>query len=271
MRTTTVLTTLVLLGACNSDHTLGAIDPDASTSGVTPYGDTQAGGGGASGAGPVVTLGADAAVDTLGALGPVQSWTGWVENYQFPSGSDALKLSFAVDESGNLVGHITMGSGSPPPPATDPNVGYPPGYAPMSMPLGWEGFPFSMLNGKSTTNRLRFTMNGLEPWAGWCALQTPVDDSGFCLPNWGSFMNSTSNYCEMYSSDSPPKTITVDCGKLELCNHLMVCVCSATSCTLNANGVGSGTTFDLAVAGDIASGSGMVGGDTRNVHFTKDP
>jgi hypothetical protein len=75
----------------------------------------------------------------------------------------------------------------------------------------------------------------------------------------------------MHSSDSPPKTITVDCGKMELCNHMMVCTCSATSCWLNANGVGSGQTFDMAIAGDIASGSGIVGNDMRNIHFTRDP
>jgi hypothetical protein len=269
MKTTTILTALVLLGACGADHTLGTIDADAGAGGMPPQDGTPA--AGASGAGGTVTLGADAAVDTLGVLGPVQSWSGWVENYQFPSGSDALKLSFAVDESGNVVGHITMGSGTPPAPATDPNVGYPPGFTLGSMLPAWEGFPFTMLDGRSTTNRLRFTINTSEPWAGWCALQTPMDDTGMCLPNWGGSMDPSTNHCEMYSSDSPPKTITVDCGKMELCNHMMVCTCSATSCWLNANGVGSGQTFDMAIAGDIASGSGIVGNDMRNIHFTRDP
>ena len=267
MRTRTILTTFVLLSACDADHSLGTVDPDASVADTPPQGgNPQSGGGGAGGA---VTLGADAAVDTLGALGPVQSWTGWAENYQFPSGSDALKLSFAVDESGNVVGHLTMGSGTLPAPATDPNVGYPPGFTAGSMPPAWEGFPFTMLDGRFTTNRLRFTINGIEPWAGWCALQTPMDDSGMCLPNWGGSM--INNYCKMWPGDSESNAIVVDCGKMELCNQLMVCTCSATSCWLNANGVGSGQTFDMAVAGDIASGSGTVGNATRNIHFTRDP
>jgi hypothetical protein len=45
--------------------------------------------------------------------------------YTFPSGSSLIRLEIS-GVAGGTVGTLTFGEGEPPPPATDPNVGYPP-------------------------------------------------------------------------------------------------------------------------------------------------
>jgi len=129
------------------------------------------------------------------ATGPLSqgptSWTGYIENYQFPSGSDVIRFTSTVDSSGQVMVTVFLGNGTPPPPATDPNVGYPPGLATEGMMLDsasnyWsEGFAYSMTSGTFQPQRLRFTINNYQLWSGWCALQKPIDDSGMCLPAWG--------------------------------------------------------------------------------------
>jgi hypothetical protein len=60
-----------------------------------------------------------------GTLGAPVGWTGYIENHTFTSGSDAIALEFATDAKGIVAGTIIFGMGTPPPPASDPNVGYP--------------------------------------------------------------------------------------------------------------------------------------------------
>jgi hypothetical protein len=234
--------------------------------------------GGSGGAQTAPTNGVDASA--VGPLGPSQSWTGYVENYTFPSGSDVIKLSFSYDSNGHVVGQVILGNGTPPPPATDPNVGYPPGFTgPMYEPTEIEGFAYSLAGGTLAASRLRFTIEGTEPWAGWCALQTPPSDgSSGCLPNFSSAaMGGGGTQCSYTTSGGP--TVVVDCGKWNLCEGPMatslasVCLCAPTGC-----GARPGlfpTSFDMFLANGAASGS-MVGSAVSpeqtpyNVHFLQD-
>ncbi len=223
------------------------------------------------------TNGVDAS--TIGPLGPTQSWTGYVENYTFPSGSDVIKLSFAYDSNGQAVGQVLLGNGTPPPPATDPNVGYPPGFTGPFLPNEIEGFAYSMVGGTFAASRLRFTIEGSEPWAGWCALQTPPSDgSSGCLPNFSSAEMGGTQCSYTTSSDGP--TIVVDCGKWYLCYGPLaipggfMCLCSSAGCGAQPGLLS--TSFDMFLANGAASGSmvgsAVSGGETPyNIHFVQDP
>jgi hypothetical protein len=272
MKSRTLLALLVILGACKADHSLGTIEPDAGSDAslsTSPSPDLS-----------IATPGQTVDVQPLGPLGPSQSWTGYAENFQFPSGSDAIKFSFAYDPSGQVVGQVILGIGTPPPPATDPNVGYPPGYNGFKVLFAdTEGFPFSVVGGSFASHRLRFAIEGTEFWASWCALQTPpADGSDGCLPN--SVSSTVGDYsCSITTANG--KTTAVDCTKWYLCegevasSSASVCLCTPTGCIPRP---GRDTaSFDMFISDDTASGS-MSGylylngiSDTHNVHFTKDP
>ena len=123
----TLALSMALAAACGCDanHVLGTSNGNPGTAGSTMTmgsagsSGAQAGSSGSAGAanaaGSPGTAGAAGA--TIGPLGPTQSWTGYIENGMFPSGSDSLKLTFATDANGNAVGTIVFGQGTPPPPA----------------------------------------------------------------------------------------------------------------------------------------------------------
>jgi hypothetical protein len=221
-------------------------------------------GGGASG-----SAGAKADPATLGAA---QSWTGYVENHMFHSGSDALVLTFATDANGIAKGTVVLGMGTPPPPATDPNVGYPPDLLSQIFGAGpgsareyvAEGYPYVFDGGSFDAHRLRFAVDTSQLWAGWCALQTPASDgSGQCLPNWGATFSTS--MCALIDPNTQAN-VPVDCGKLSLCwGPTSTCNCSPSGCGLSTAKLG-GADFDIFLTGDTASGSATSLG---NVHFVK--
>ncbi len=273
MKTTIILPALVLLGACKENHTLGTVARDAAfypqgsgddaTQSIEPDSRTPS---------PAADL------QPLGPLGPVESWTGWVENYAFESGSDAITFSFASDPDGRIAGQVVLGSGTPPPPATDPNSGYPDDQA--KGPTTIEGFPYTMFEGSITSNRIRFTFRPWEPWAGWCALQTPPSDvnSGNtrCLREGNGLLDPTNDLCLLYPSDQKfDAPVKVDCGVFFLCQSA-VCFCSPAGCRLrvpedvaipSSRDYVPMVSFDMAYSGNLATGS--MG--SQSVHFTKDP
>jgi hypothetical protein len=268
MKKTLSLTALLILGGCDANHSLGLIDRDAgpgsSSSDATALSATET-----NGTGRVTPDIPDAAV--IGALGPSQSWTGYIENYQYSYGSGDVRLTFAADPTGQVVGTAVLGSGTPPAPATDPNVEYPPGItAQGGLGTAWvQGFSYSMLDGKLTSNRLRFTMQSFELWSGWCALQTPLDDSGMCLPNGSA--TCVDGKCTITSVATGQKIANIDPGKLALCSADWVCICSTTTCVANLWGPGPSASFDMVISGTDASGSTAGAFGDHNVHFTKDP
>jgi hypothetical protein len=259
---------------CDNTHLLGGFDggpPPSDDSGPPPGGDSG------------LPPGGDASVDVpeAGGLGPIQSWTGYIENYHFASGSDAVRFSFVSDSAGKIVGTVKLGDGTPPPPATDPNVGYPSDVGSLdslSVPTTYvsEGYAYTMRDVTLSARRMQFSVAYWELWQGWCALQTPVPPvgvcdepvcAGSCLPNTGSMISGDHMHCALWNSSTDQYDQPVDCGKLVLCQLSMACTCGLTTCSVREQGIQ--LSFDLAVTSDGASADGSVAG--HNVHFTKDP
>jgi len=245
-------------GGCDNNHLLGGVDggpPPTDDSGQPPAND----------GGPRAV---DASPDISHPVGDAQAWTGYVENYAFPSGSDTVKIAFAVDSAGQVTGTVILGNGTPPPPATDPNVGYPPGYNDQQQPLLFgppnyiaEGYAYTMRGGTLAGPRLRFGVSLTELWRDWCALQTPIPGAFSCVPNLGAAFTSTGCY---QTNPATNEMVTVDCGKLSLCWAGSVCQCDASGCQAQD---GNNSMFDISINNDRADGSM----DTHNVHFTRDP
>jgi hypothetical protein len=187
-----------------------------------------------------------------------------------------IRFTSTVDSSGQVTVTVFLGNAPPPPPATDPNVAYPPVVSGlMLVPSSYwsEGLAYSMTSGTFQPQRFRFAINNLQLWSRWCALQTPLDDSGLCLPpTWGGLIagGGTDPQCYLTNPANGQNTF-LDCGRWSLCTKYDVCLCSTTACVYDPN---SGTTasFDLAINGPLADGSvvGLIS-DRANVHFIRDP
>jgi hypothetical protein len=247
----------MLAGGCSSSHLLGDL-------GIAGQGGADGLGGQAGRSAPVgVDAGYPGDVSPLGAS---ETWTGYLENYQFPSGSDAVKLSFATDPSGVVVGTVTFGAGSPPPPATDPDAAYPPGASQLSPVTIAEGFPYTMARGTLEASRLRFTIWETEVWSGWCALQPPFPGSPSCLPIPGMYSYNTDGTCSYQAASSSHPT-AVDCTKMALCNA-GVCACTDGGCAASVYG---SIEFDMALSVNGADGSitGQIG--DHNIRLTQSP
>ncbi len=218
---------------------------------------------GGSGPGPAFDPGDAGFPGDATGLGAATSWTGYVENYHFVSGSDALKLSFAVGADGVVAGTLTLGAGSPPPPATDPNVGYLPGV--QSTGFVVEGFPYTMAGGTLTGSRLRFAIWTPEVWTGWCALQTPLPSGGWCFLSGSYEENANGTSCA--EIDPNGQRIPIDCIRLDLCTS-GICTCDDARCVASFR---SGKIdFDISLMAAVANGSAGISGNL-NVRLTKDP
>jgi hypothetical protein len=249
----TMLAVGLFAGGCDARHVLGNV--------------SGTGGAGDSGAFiPGAPIDAGYPGDVSG-LGVRQSWTGYVEMHQFPSGSDAVRVSFSSDSSGVVVGTVTLGSGTPPSPATDPNAYYPPGVPDGFWSEAIEGFPFTIANGTLVGSRLRFNIWETELMNSWCALQAPVPGSYHCLPDWASQGSMSGTDCSQTSPTG--QVVHVSCPKLWLCEVYPVCTCTAAGCTQD---FGVGMSLDVSLSDTRADGSfSGTDGVPHNVHFTKDP
>ncbi len=255
----------VLAAGCSSSHVLGAFDGTGGAAGSQGGTAGTAGQGAPRFAGPF-----DAGFPgDVSPLGVTSSWTGYVENYQLPSGSDVLKLSFAFDPTGVVVGNVVFGTAAPLPAPTDPNVGYPPGNVMSPVDLApTEGFAYTMASGSLDNSRLRFQIWLPELWSAWCALQTPVTGTDTCLPAWTGEDSTSGGPCSQIDP-STNNSVAVDCGKLMLCSLARICVCSSTGCVsaLNTDSI----QFDMALTATSADGSitGRIG--DHNIRLTLNP
>lgn len=197
-------------------------------------------------------------------------WDGYVESYRFPSGSDHVRIVFdSAAGDGPRTGIVVFGEGPLLPPATDPDVGYPPGVAgPMSPLLDrpWEGFEYPIASASVSGARVLVTIERADLWARWCAIQTPVptepgSSSFACVPNSASGSDGTS----CYLLDATGTHTPIDCGKLQLCHFAMVCVCDAASCRRGHVGE---NTFDFHVVGSNGDGSVTLEA-LHNVHLIR--
>lgn len=247
----------LVAGGCDISHIVGSVD-GAAVSGARSMG----GHGGQSFF--IVDAGFPGDVMSLDAI---ESWTGYLENYQFASGSDSVRLSFATDPTGVVVGTITFGTGAAPPSATDPNDTYPPGASQVLPDTIVEGFPYTIAMGTLAGSRLRFTIWRTELWSGWCALQTPISGNPSCLPYGAEIQIDAAGCFYQNPLTGPPGPIS--CSKVTLCTR-GVCVCTDAACM--ASFEFGGVEFDVALSGTAGSGNAAtIGGDIRNVRLTKDP
>jgi hypothetical protein len=160
-----------------------------------------------------------------GPFGPSESWTGYIEQYSFSSGSDALKLTFSTDDHGVAVGAVVFGQGTPPAPATNPDVGYPPDFLQAARDHRIdaiylaEGYSYAFDAGKLDGQRLQFSANLAQLWSGWCALQTsPAPGYGPCFlilsGQGGGFQSADLSMCTVNNFGGTGQELQVDCGKI---------------------------------------------------------
>jgi hypothetical protein len=222
----------------------------------------------------------DAGVHPAADVGPPgdgagDTWTGYIEAFSFPSGSDAVRIVLdAQVGSAPRTGTVYFGVGAPPPPATDPNLGYPPGYGARGGPVegggpgGYiaEGFGYRFEGATVSASRVQIDVDLGSLWAEWCSLQYPIDLGGGaygCLPNTG--FSSGDQGCS-YPDPVTREDIAIDCGRLALCDGFgTACRCTATEC---AAASGGRVTFDFHVTG--SDGTGTIGiGAPHNVYLTR--
>src|SRR5258707_1321819 len=162
-------------GVPSSSGTSTTASSDSSP-GVAGGNPTSAGGmGGSTGLGGAPMGGAAGSAGDPNPVGTpltdlVGSWKGYVENFQFSDQSDAVLLAIT---SAAGAGQITFGSSAAPPPATDPNVGYPPGikFDGLGRPSGAQpGFAFTLAKVTFDGQRLQFDVATKELWKQWCEL-----------------------------------------------------------------------------------------------------
>lgn len=213
---------------------------------------------------PAVDAGADA--PEIGPLGPVEWWTGYIENYHFASGSDAIKLSFANDEAGHVVGAFVFGNGIPPGPATDPTIGYPYSSGSVGAFL-FEGLTYHIRSPATIApsilgRRLLASVSSYEIYESWCGLQPPFPGSSLCLPSdWATFC-PTENSCELTNPVTKEK-VSVSQAKDSMCVSYRACLCTvASGCHANLDEV-VGAAFDIVLADLTGEGSAGVGPNLR--------
>jgi hypothetical protein len=208
-------------------------------------------------------------------------------------GSKSLQLTLRTAPDGTVTGTLVFGGGPLLPPATDPNVGYPPGIADGGIfdlvavaYWSFEHFPFTLLDGSLDGSRLSFAVDMSELWARWCALQTTIyplspamwvdagDASEFgtsCPPGGVAYLGA--GLCP--GSDPQPGLVQqVDCAKLTLCHR---CACTLARCWVRAAVQAESLLhFDLQLAGSRADGSVLglgvyerISEDFVLVHFDK--
>jgi len=215
------------------------------------------------------------------------TYSGYLENYAFSDGSDAVVMKLAFSASNSVTGTIYFGTGSPLPPATDPTVGYPPGYGesgPDSYAWPLERFDFTVLGGTYASPRVEVSLQPTEVWKHWCEIQTVTypwfsndsrEDGGCgsmlgygCLPNHVSWQSGGSGSCAWQSCDTAMTHI--DCGKLALCSPWPgTCTCTATSCSMPLPSKGP-IAFDMTFAAGALDGSvTWIDGNLHNVHLAK--
>jgi hypothetical protein len=163
-------------------------------------------------------------------------WDGYAEAYEFPSGSDRLRIS--LDANGN--GTIQFGEAPALAPFTNPNIGYPEsdpfdtiGYSPdYNAPR--EGFDYPVHEAGVADGRLRFSARGSDIVRDFCEAQTEIHETGntptsyTCSPSGGSYGEGDEG-CADVRVGSSTEGMIFDCGLIKTCFH--GCVCDATSCS----------------------------------------
>lgn len=201
----------------------------------------------------------------------VGTWKGYIENFTFASGSDAISIALAVsgqDVSGQVVfggtelvtadagGNGGAGVVDGPPTIGEAGVDYGREYR--------EGFAYQATNIRWENRRLKLAVSLADGWVDLCASFLPITVRGYtfiCPNGWG------------YSFDRGECTLNdglpIDCDLLARCGgqDALHCACTETMCTPQ----GSNVDLDVALQGRNGDGSeiGIGGGSPYNVRLTR--
>lgn len=170
-------------------------------------------------------------------------WQGYAEAHEFTLGSDRMLLT--IDDAGE--GYAVFGEGAAPPPATNPDAGYPEDMDPLQLVTQMSEFEggvrYPLHDVIVQDRRIRSSMSMNDLWQDWCRLQQPVrvletdstsDDYALMPYNYSA---KHGDVCILLDSAGTPRG-QVDCEKL-LLHESRVCICAATTCepNLSANRV----------------------------------
>jgi hypothetical protein len=233
-----------------------------------------------SGTGQPVDLGDDA-VDSSGqTLASYEgNWDGYIEAFEFSSGSDRLRIS--LDASGQ--GSVEFGEAAPLAPFSNPTVGYPesdpfdtPGFVPnYTGPR--EGFSYPVHDAAVSDGRIELVVWGSDIVEDFCAAQTEIYQTfsipsrNTCSPTGDSYGESDEG-CMDVAVESSTSGMQFDCGLVKTC--LAGCACDETSCTsLRHQGTELALDGSLAMNGTQLVGTlvlhGVAGVDRVTVRLTK--
>ncbi len=194
-------------------------------------------------------------------------WTGYVENYQFPSQSDKVSLSFAAGSDGSTTGKVVLGEGTPPVPATDGTVLWPSRDLDLSKNFFsfqvdlLEGFTYTAADIRWEQQRIKFMLKLTEPWQPWCVLRPSVSTGHGeygCMEGWGLGYVSYGRpncFLNVNGKDEP-----FDCYTAALCaRQYQLCTCDETGCNAKLqddhNGSVESVEFDIALRDGVGDGS----------------
>ena len=220
----------------------------AGTTGSVGHGGSGGGGSAGSGA-PLVPSEVVAEVAGL--------WTGYMEGFTFPSGSDKVMISIVATPGEYAQVTVWFGDAPQPLPPTDPNVAWPDENV-LSHHTALEGWPYQALDLSYESPRLRFSISRWSPWQDWCFMQTPVPN-----PNLGwacvaappitnsSGQNVLDAQGNCLTNTTPP--MPVDCAKaFPLCMGTPpICHCDMNVCYAEDLRF----TFDVALRNGVGDGS----------------
>jgi len=222
---------------------------------------------------PAVVDGGEEIVPEQGAsLAPlVGAWAGYVETFQFPSGSDNIALALGPEADGMLQGTVTFGQ-APAAPLDVPDSG------PLVDGHNLEGFPFTALIGSFDGSRIRFGVQWRQAYKAFCERQIAYSLGANYPPNvspcpwgcvpfsWTSFGPNGSNMWTFVNPQGGPNLV-VNQFAYQVCmpwHYPPICTCSSSGCSVSMTD--PDIVFDMQVSADRMDGSVLLG-SAFNVHL----
>lgn len=190
-------------------------------------------------------------------------WTGYLENFTFPSGSDALEIALSAAGE-QMSAAVTLGAVGLP----EPSFEWPPADGGPIIPDTLathvrEGFRYQAVDLRWESRRLKLRVRLRDSWTEYCAAYplVTVDDYSFYCPRSGGYGPDTGCIVEVRDSHVP-----VDCSLIARCFDPR-CKCDESSCV--AMDVEAGV--DLTLGDGFADGSVVFEGLPINVHLVRQP
>jgi hypothetical protein len=146
--------------------------------------------------------------------------------------ASSLELTLAADGAGRL----RFGSASAPAPAVDAARGYlcsAPGASTCTPPGGFvPGFEYALSSVSARGSILSFRALLDQPWDGWCALQTPLEQTTSGCPTYYDIEPSYLSpvFGETCSVLGAQGRVEIDCDRLATVER-RPCACTASGCS----------------------------------------